>query len=61
MRRIGLAGLVISGVVFVLLFLGSFDAYVTAWESSSDLWTQAQAVVSVIWNTVYQPLTYSLL
>ncbi|MFA7417377.1 MAG: hypothetical protein WCZ19_02450 [Acholeplasma sp.] len=57
MRRIiGLVGLTVAGVVFASLFLGSFQAYIDAWESSSDLWTQLQAVVAVIWNTVYQPL-----
>ncbi len=55
-RLIGLVGLIVSGVVFASLFLGSFQQYMDAWNSSSDLWTQAQAVVAVIWNTVYQPL-----
>ncbi len=57
MRRIiGLVGLTVAGVVFVSLFLGSFTAYLDAWESSTDIWEQVQAVVDVIWNTVYQPL-----
>jgi len=57
MRRIlGLIGFIVSGVVFASLFLGSFDSYVNAWNSTSDIWEQVQAVVSVIWNTVYQPL-----
>lgn len=55
-RLLGLIGLVVAGVVFASLFLGSFDAYVNAWNSTTDLWDKLQAVVSVIWNTVYQPL-----
>lgn len=55
-RLVGLIGLVVAGVVFASLFLGSFQQYIDAWNSSSDLWTQVQAVVNIIWNTVYQPL-----
>lgn len=60
-RLVGLVGLAVAGVVFASLFLGSFDQYMTAWESSADLWTQIQAVVEVIWNTVYQPLVLLIL
>ncbi|MBN3490416.1 hypothetical protein JV173_02690 [Acholeplasma equirhinis] len=55
-RLIGLAGVIVAGVVFASLFLNSFQLYVDAWESSSDLWTQVQAVVAIVWSTVYQPL-----
>jgi len=55
-RLIGLAGLVVAGVVFASLFMDSFDLYLNAWESSTEIWEQVKAVVNVVWNTVYQPL-----
>ncbi|CDR30878.1 Uncharacterised protein [Acholeplasma oculi] len=60
-RLVGLVGLIVSGVVFASLFLGSFQQYLDAWNSSTDLWEQAQAVVAIIWNTVYQPLVLLIL
>lgn len=58
MRRIfGLIGLVVSGVVFVTLFLQSFDQYSLAWNAySGNFFDQLIAVITVLWNTVYQPL-----
>lgn len=56
-RLVGLIGLVVAGVVFVTLFLDSFENYELAWNLyAGDLWKQFLAVINVLWNTVYQPL-----
>lgn len=55
-RLLGLAGLIVAGVVFVTLFLDSFSLYDALWGSSADFFDKFLNTIGILWNTVYQPL-----
>ena len=42
--------------MFFTLFLASFQGIMDAWNSASDLWSQFQAAVQVVWDTLFSPL-----
>lgn len=55
-RLLGLAGLIVAGVVFVTLFLDSFSQYDALWGSSADFFDKFLNTIGILWTTVYQPL-----
>ncbi len=57
MRRLaGLVCLAVGGVLFAMVLLTSFQDFVTAWNSSTDIWQQIQTVAALVWGLLGNPL-----
>lgn len=57
MRRLaGLVSLAVGGVVFVMLLMTSFQGFIDAWNSSTDIWEQVQSLAALVWTVLGEPL-----